>query len=76
MNTTIMTQTYSRVLREYQGLPYLLHLLAVLVQDPDEDPQVEGHVLVVTCAVASNSRYTNTQVSDDSLSPCRPLHQL
>ncbi len=27
---------------------YLLHLFAVLVQDPDEDPQVEGHVLVVT----------------------------
>jgi hypothetical protein len=26
---------------------YLLHLFAVLVQDPDEDPQVEGHVLVV-----------------------------
>ncbi len=27
---------------------YLLHLFAVLVQDPDEDPQVEGHVLVVS----------------------------
>lgn len=29
-------------------LSYLLHLFAVLVQDPDEDAQVEGHVLVVT----------------------------